>query len=234
LNKNVQHWIYALTSKYISGGAGSVTAGFTASFIAPAEINLGDQFWHFIELVVITFIVNGVLNAMQYLKDNPLPQDPDDNGKNDKFTSGGGIAMILVCLLMLTGCSTMSENEPKAHQIASWVSERQGFIENAVAAITQVAVYSTEKDSIERTNTLLMLHVISSNLNGLITSGNVDADSLKEAFRVDQQYFTPVMNAVVPLVYGEIQNFKNNGYGDVSIEILKAVSLGIKDGSITQ
>jgi len=234
MNKNLKHWLYALTSKYISGGASSVTAGFTASFIAPNEFNLGSQFYHFIELVIITFIVNGILNAMNYLKDNPLPPDNDDN--SGPYTKAGGLAMVLCASLFLAGCTTeqIKESDESAHQVASWVAERQGFIENIVMAVVQANVYSTDAGTVERNNVLLRWHVASGNINSLITQGKVDMQSIREAFKVNEQYFDPVADAFAPVIANEINKFQQNGFGDATIEILKAVSAGIRDGMVTR
>lgn len=235
MNKYVRHWLYALTSKYISGGAGSITAGVTASMIAPETFNLSSQFVHFIELVFFTFVGNGIINAMSYLKDNPLPKDDDDDGKGP-FNSAGGLALMFFFMLSLSSCSSIDyqKSQEDAHHVASWVTERQGFIENAVAAITQVAIYSTDQDTIERTNMLLLFHVLSNNLNALIDHGNVDAESVRTALKVDETYFTPIVQAITPIIQSEIKTFQENGFGDATIEILKAVTLGIKDGTTTK
>lgn len=78
MNKVVRRWLYGLTSNYIMGGANSVTAGITASMIAPDKFNLSTQLWNFILLVFVTFTVNGILGAMSYLKANPLPPEEDE------------------------------------------------------------------------------------------------------------------------------------------------------------
>jgi hypothetical protein len=136
-------------------------------------------------------------------------------------------------LWIFCGCNTVKENvtEAKAEQAASWVKERQGFIEDAVAAITRVAVYSAEKDTFEREKTLGVLHSIAGNLNALVANGIVDPDEIKKALKIDEPYFGSIASAVASLIQVEIGNFKDNGYADLTVSILAAVSKGITDGT---
>jgi hypothetical protein len=77
--KPIEKWSYGLGAAFIGGGAGAVTATVTASLIAPDQFNLSNQLSHFIELASVTFFVNGFLNAMNFLKQSPLPPElPDD------------------------------------------------------------------------------------------------------------------------------------------------------------
>lgn len=140
-------------------------------------------------------------------------------------------------LTLFEGCSTIdyqkTVTEEKAKDASHWIQERQGFIQNAVAAITQVAVYSSDKDTAERANTLVVIHAIAGNVNALINHEKVDPESIKNALKINEPYFAPIMAAITSLIQAELNNFKENGYGSLSIEILKAVSAGLKDGSTT-
>lgn len=142
--------------------------------------------------------------------------------------------LISLSILALFGCTTIKENatEPKARDAAQWVKTRAGFIENAVAAITHVAVYSSEEDSNDRLNTLLVMHALSKNINAVVSEGKVDADSIREALKINEPVFGPLFESIAQLAQSEINNFKQNGYGDLTIEILKAVSKGVSDGTV--
>ena len=138
-------------------------------------------------------------------------------------------------LIALTSCQSIKENatEPKARDAAQWVRERSGFIENAVSAITHVAVYTSEKDTFERTRTLEIMNAIAGNVNALIKNEQVDSRSIQLALKIDEPYFGPIMDAVVSLIKVETANFEANGYEDLTIAILEAVAAGIKDGTTT-
>lgn len=55
-----------------------MTTTMAAGWVAPQVFNLGAGLWHSIEMMTATFVINGVLHAMAYLKDSPLPPDPWD------------------------------------------------------------------------------------------------------------------------------------------------------------
>lgn len=144
--------------------------------------------------------------------------------------------LIAMSLLALTGCETIKQNatEPKARDAAQWVRTRSGFIQNAVSAITHVAVYSSEKDTFERERTLEIMHAFASNINLLVSNGTVNPDDIKDALKINEPYFGPLMGAVANLIQVEMGTFQENGYAELSIEILKAVSRGIADGTVTK
>jgi hypothetical protein len=73
---NWKHWLHGLIAAFIGGGAAAVAATVGANLIAPQEFNLGAQIGNFIKLAGTSFLVNGILNAVFYLKQSPLP--PDD------------------------------------------------------------------------------------------------------------------------------------------------------------
>ena len=64
-------WAYSLVAGFISGGSGAVVSGITVSMLDPKDFNfLTHQFYI---LVSAVFLANGVLSAMAYLHQNPLP-----------------------------------------------------------------------------------------------------------------------------------------------------------------
>lgn len=144
--------------------------------------------------------------------------------------------LFLIAVLLLCGCSTVDYqkelNEDNARKAADWVKERSGFIESAVMSITHIAVYSTEKDTEERTEILNTLHIVSSNLNSLVENKIVEPDSIRAALKIKEPYIGAIMSAVFSLIQVESGHFKENGYGNLSIEILRAVSKGVADGSV--
>lgn len=68
------HWIYGLFAALIGGGAGSVTAAFGASLLAPGQFGVGGtQGWNSLKLMGFTFIASGAVAVFAYLKQSPLP-----------------------------------------------------------------------------------------------------------------------------------------------------------------
>lgn len=68
------HWIYGLFAALIGGGAGSVTGGIGASYLAPGQFGAsGTAGWNTLKLMVICFAINGGISAFAYLKQSPLP-----------------------------------------------------------------------------------------------------------------------------------------------------------------
>lgn len=71
-------WAHGLGAAVIGGGASAVTSSFSASAIAPQTFNLGNQVWSFLALAGVTFLVNGLMSAAFYLKQSPLPPEPEE------------------------------------------------------------------------------------------------------------------------------------------------------------
>lgn len=61
---------------FIGGGAAAVTSGLTSMGIAPEKFNLQNAsgLWHLLLMVFANFIVNGILSAMFFLRQAPLPE----------------------------------------------------------------------------------------------------------------------------------------------------------------
>lgn len=150
------------------------------------------------------------------------------------FIRGFFFILFIAFVLAMTGCSTVNNNEHKAKLASEWVKERSGFIRDAVAAIVRVSVYATEKDSIERILLLERINSVSRNLTALIDGGITDADSIQKALKINEENFAPIFNAVSALLQVEMKHFRENGYSDLAISVLSAVSKGIADGSVTQ
>lgn len=75
--QNVEAWAWGLASGFIGGGASAVTASFSAAAITPEQYNLKAGLSHFVELFIVTFFVSGILSAMAYLRQSPLPPLPE-------------------------------------------------------------------------------------------------------------------------------------------------------------
>lgn len=73
----VKLWLHGLVAAVIGGGASAVTASVSASLIAPDKFNLSGQLVNFFELAGISFIINGFLSAMAYLKQSPIPSEEE-------------------------------------------------------------------------------------------------------------------------------------------------------------
>lgn len=61
-------WAYGLVSAVIGGGAGAVTAGFSASMVVP-----GLKLSQALSIMGITFAVSGALSGLAFLHQQPLP-----------------------------------------------------------------------------------------------------------------------------------------------------------------
>lgn len=146
--------------------------------------------------------------------------------------------LLYLPLLLLTGCSTTNPTatqvptaDDKAHQAASWVQNEAGLIEVAVAGITEVVVYSTTKDAPDRDHINSVLNSVASALNSVANSGSIDPTAIKNALDVKEPYFAGLLGAVADLISTKVVDFEKNGYGDFAIEVIKAVSAGIKDAT---
>ena len=68
------HWLYGLFAALIGGGAGSVSAAFGASMLAPGQFGVGGtQGWNSLKLMGFTFVISGAIAVFAYLKQSPLP-----------------------------------------------------------------------------------------------------------------------------------------------------------------
>lgn len=143
--------------------------------------------------------------------------------------------LFLSALYLVVGCASVhSENkfdEPKARDAAEWVRNRAGFIEAAVATITHVAVYSVEKDSVERRNILELLNIVSTKLNVIADGGNFNNEDIEKSLSLKEPDMQIVVAGILNVASFELKNFQKNGYAEFSTEILKAVTKGIADGS---
>jgi hypothetical protein len=75
MTENTKTWVYGLSAAFVGGGAAAASACISTLVVAPNEVNLGPQLHHFLELLAITFIVSGVTNALNFLRQSPLPPD---------------------------------------------------------------------------------------------------------------------------------------------------------------
>lgn len=66
-------WLYGLVSGFIGGGAGAVSAGFAGIWTDPEHFSPANGARHLLTLMSITFLFSGVMTAIAYLKQSPLP-----------------------------------------------------------------------------------------------------------------------------------------------------------------
>lgn len=78
VRKAQTHWIRGLLAAFISGGASAVSAGFSATMVAPETFNLQKGLAGTCEMMGICFLISGVLRATQFLKDQPLPPEDEE------------------------------------------------------------------------------------------------------------------------------------------------------------
>jgi len=68
-------WFYGLVSGFIGGGAGSIAAGFGGLITDPEHFSPAHGVRHLFTLMGITFLISGIMTAMAFLKQSPLPKD---------------------------------------------------------------------------------------------------------------------------------------------------------------
>lgn len=93
MSNSVNLWFHGLIAAFVSGGASAVTGGFTASMFAPEQFNFNGKTWHLLGLMAAMFVVNGVLGAMAYLKQSPVPLESQTvtvESKTEVTTSTAG------------------------------------------------------------------------------------------------------------------------------------------------
>lgn len=75
MTTNTKKWLYGLGSATIGGGAAAIISGISSMGIAPDKFNLTNAsgFFHLLEMVVINFVFSGILSAVFYLRQSPLP-----------------------------------------------------------------------------------------------------------------------------------------------------------------
>lgn len=137
---------------------------------------------------------------------------------------------------LFQGCSTPSperqaEFEAKAGYVGDWVAERSGLIQVAVQATTHVIIYS-QVDIEDRQEVVARIHVIADNLSALVDREQVDPDAVRQALKAKEQYINTALIAVASLYSAEYEQLRKNGYGNLSISILRAVANGVRDGTI--
>jgi len=76
-----KQWLHGLGAAFIGGGAAAVSASISASLIAPGKFNLHGGIWDLVELIFVTFGLNGLLTTMAYLKQSPLPDERNPHSK---------------------------------------------------------------------------------------------------------------------------------------------------------
>lgn len=79
MNANTKIWLHRLGAAFIGGGAGAVTSGLTSMGIAPDKFNLSSTkgLGCLLGMMAANFLVSGILSAMFYLRQSPLP--PENN-----------------------------------------------------------------------------------------------------------------------------------------------------------
>lgn len=148
------------------------------------------------------------------------------------------IIFLTVWFCFLTqGCKTTeprgtSNNEQAAKDASKWVSERSGYIRLGAQLITHTVIYSSEKDSEERLKILKTINTVSKNLNALVENRQIDPEAVVVALKVEEEYAGSVLSALSSLYSAEYNHFKDNGYALFAIELLKAVSKGVEDGTV--
>lgn len=89
MNQSVHRWLYGLGAAAIGGGAAAVTSGLTSMGFAPDKFNLssGAGMLRLLGLIGANFLVSGLLNAMFYLRQSPLPPEPVDTAPQSKVST---------------------------------------------------------------------------------------------------------------------------------------------------
>ncbi len=128
--------------------------------------------------------------------------------------------------------SVDSPSEMRVRDAAAWVKKHAGLIQVAVQATTQIAIFSAETDAGERQKLIEDVHVVVVNLNSLITSGSTDPASVRNALSINEPYLDAILQGIGKIYAAEYLEIVKNGYADFAIELLKAVSKGMADGTV--
>jgi hypothetical protein len=67
-----ENWLYGVFAGFIGGGASAVTSGITLNMVDSKDFNIYTS--KFYTTVAAIFLVNGMMNAFMYLRQNPLPK----------------------------------------------------------------------------------------------------------------------------------------------------------------
>lgn len=80
MSRTVKLWLHGLAAAAIGGGSSAVTGSVSVNLIDPDHFNLATHaaLLKMLELIVVLFVMNGILSAMAYLKQAPLPPEPPD------------------------------------------------------------------------------------------------------------------------------------------------------------
>lgn len=80
MKSSTRKWLYGLGSASIGGGCAAVISGVTSMGIDPEKFNMTDTkgFLHLLAMVGINFTLSGILSAVFYLKQSPLPPESFD------------------------------------------------------------------------------------------------------------------------------------------------------------
>lgn len=149
------------------------------------------------------------------------------------------ILLVLACGVVLCGCSSPSPkpsvesafiSEEAAKKSAEFIREHSGLIRNGISAIVQYFVYKTP-EGYDRQRIISQINVISSNLSDLLSKGQFNAEQVRQSLKIYEKEATPVMIALATIIDSSIEDLQKNGYGDLSIEIVKATLAGISDGT---
>lgn len=79
----VARWANGLIGGFIGGGSSGVISGWTASMLAPDKFNTGEQRDALLMLMGTTFVVSGIVSALLFLKQHPLPDWDGIDRRND-------------------------------------------------------------------------------------------------------------------------------------------------------
>lgn len=79
----VARWANGLIGGFIGGGSSAFVSSWTASMLAPDKFNTGEQRDALLTLMATTFIVSGIVSALLFLKQHPLPDWDGTYRRND-------------------------------------------------------------------------------------------------------------------------------------------------------
>lgn len=88
-NFAIGKWLYGLIAAFIGGGAGAVTSGISAAWIAPDTFNLS-KMHNMLLLMGASFVTTGLLNGAAYLHQQPLPAFVVDSNTIQTTQVGSG------------------------------------------------------------------------------------------------------------------------------------------------
>jgi hypothetical protein len=216
---SVETWLLGLLSAVIGGAATAISM----VVVDPMTYNIHEGWNKLLEVA----IVSGVVSAAFYLKQSPVPKDPEP-ARRPRFPLSVLAVLVVPAVLLCSGCATIQQHEPEAAQAADWVKHNSGLIQVGTQAIATALIYASPEGT-DKQKAIRCTLAVATNLDRLLTNRQLDPDSVRAAFKIKEPWFDSVMDGAAALYESKYWQAKKNGYTDAAESLLKAVTAGLLD-----